>query len=84
MLSHPEKFDRTLSAWLCLLLAEVFPASSLYQEPRFDWEKLLNPCFRGMGREEAGELQTLPRVGNAAGKEGMALAAGTQPGSAAA
>lgn len=59
----------------CLLLAEVFSVSSLYQELRFDWEKELNPPFRGMGTAEAKELQTLPRVGSAAAREGMALAA---------
>lgn len=63
-LSRPGKFDRrTLSAWLCLLLAEVFSASSLYWETRFDWEKELNPHFRGVGRKKPEKLQTLPRVG---------------------
>lgn len=68
----------------CLLLAEVFSASSLYWEPRFDQEKELNPRFGGVGREEAGELQTLPRVGSAAAKGGTSLAASSEPGSAAA
>lgn len=76
VLAQPEKFDcRTQSAWLCLLLAEGFSASSLYQEPRSDWEKELNPHLRAVGREEARNLQTLPRAGSAATKEGMALAA---------
>lgn len=42
--AQPEKLDcRALNVWLCLPLAEVFPASSLCWEPRFDWEKELNP-----------------------------------------